>query len=358
MTLAVVRALRDVRAPATEEELADFELDVLSEFVLARLSAGLADSTIRGDVSHLQLVRDWFDRPLWEMEPKDADRYFGTVLRNASAATRAARAQVLVTYFEFLELRHKVELHELTGRVVECPIDEMNRPRMSVATQIRIPPTEAEIEQLFAGWREELASCRKFAPAARNYAVSRLSADVGLRINEARMLDLEDVRWELGRFGKLNVRHGKGSRRKGPKQRLVPLINGADSVLTWFVQDVWSQFEADHSLPGAPLFPSERRQIDGPGARAGTDVVRRALAAAVDRHLPSWTGKLTPHVLRHYCASQLYRAGVDILAIQELLGHSWISTTMRYIHVHGTRIEDAIVRGQQRAAQRWEGLIR
>ncbi|WP_435875577.1 tyrosine-type recombinase/integrase [Nonomuraea fuscirosea] len=113
-------------------------------------------------------------------------------------------------------------------------------------------------------------------------------------------------------------------------------------MLTWFVQDVWSQFDTDHSLPGAPLFPSERRQIDGPGARAGTDVVRRALAAAVDRHLPSWTGKLTPHVLRHYCASQLYRAGVDILAVQELLGHSWISTTMRYIHVHGTRIEDAI----------------
>lgn len=42
------------------------------------------------------------------------------------------------------------------------------------------------------------------------------------------MLDLDDVRWELGRFGKLNVRHGKGSRRKGPKPRLVQLINGAD----------------------------------------------------------------------------------------------------------------------------------
>jgi integrase len=99
--------------------------------------------------------------------------------------------------------------------VVECPLDEMNRPRKSVEPQLRIPPTEAEIEQLFAGWREELVTCCKFGPAARNYAVARLAADVGLRINEARMLDLDDVRWELGRFGKLNVRHGKGSRRKG-----------------------------------------------------------------------------------------------------------------------------------------------
>ncbi len=87
MTLAVVRSLREPRAPATEEELADVELDVLAGFVLARHSAGLADSTIRGDTYQLQMERAWFDRPLWEMEPRDADRYFGTVLRSVSSAT-------------------------------------------------------------------------------------------------------------------------------------------------------------------------------------------------------------------------------------------------------------------------------
>jgi hypothetical protein len=71
----------------------------------------------------------------------------------------------VTVYFQFLELRHKVELHNLTGRVVECPLDETNRPRMSVDPQLRIPPTAGEVEQLFAGWREELATCRKFAPA-------------------------------------------------------------------------------------------------------------------------------------------------------------------------------------------------
>lgn len=44
--------------------------------------------------------------------------------------------------------------------------------------------------------------------AARNYAVACLMADVGLRVNEARHLDLVDVRWEPGRFGKLHVRVG------------------------------------------------------------------------------------------------------------------------------------------------------
>jgi integrase len=225
-----------------------------------------------------------------------------------------------------------------------------------VEPQLRVPPSEAEVERLFAGWREELATCRKFAPAARNYAAARLQADVGLRVNEVRMLDLDDVRWDLGRFGKLNVRHGKGSRRKGPKPRLVPLINGAGRNLRWFIGDVWGQFGDDHERPGAPLFPSERKTRDGSSARATDDVFRRSLAEAASRHLPVWSGKLTPHVLRHFCASQLYQSGMTLFAIQELLGHSWTGTTVRYVHVHATHVEDAWVAGQQRAADRWKGL--
>ncbi len=266
MALALVRDLRERRAPASEEELVDFEIDLLAGFVLARASAGLADSTIRNDTNHLELIRAWFARPLWEMQPPDADAYFGKVLRDAKPSTRTGRAAALAVYFQFLELRHKVELHGITGRVVECPLDEMNRPRGSVDPQLRIPPAEAEVDQLFAGWRGQLATCRKFAPAARNYAVARLAADVGLRINEVRMLDLDDVRWELGRFGKLNVRHGKGSRRKGPKPRLVPLINGADRGLRWFVEDVWGHFDADHTWAGAPLLaviPVGSRELKG-----------------------------------------------------------------------------------------------
>ena len=263
MALAVVRDLREHRVPVTEEELADFETDVLAGFVLARASAGLTDSTIRNDTNHLELIRDWFGRPLWEMLPADADTYFGKVLRDAKPSTRTGRGAALTVYFEFLELRHKIELHKLTGRVVECPLDEINRPRASVDPRLRIPPTAEEMEQLFAGWREELATCRKFAPAARNYAVARLAGDVGLRINEARMLDLDDVRWELGRFGKLNVRHGKGSRRKGPKPRLVPLINGADAAVALVHRGRARSVRRRPQATRSPLFPSERNNTDG-----------------------------------------------------------------------------------------------
>ena len=161
---------------------------MLAGFVLARAAAGLSDATIRSDVLHLEQVRAWFGRPLWDMEPPDAD----SVLRQGAAAaaakgTRLSRAQALKTYFLFLELRHKVEIHQMTGRIVECPIDEMNRPRgRPAARRCGSRRPAAQVAGLFAGWRAELATCRKFAPTARNYAAARLMAEVGLRVNEAR----------------------------------------------------------------------------------------------------------------------------------------------------------------------------
>ncbi|MFC4015442.1 hypothetical protein ACFOY2_50090 [Nonomuraea purpurea] len=159
LALAVVKDLRVARAPATAEDLEALETDMLAGFVLARAVAGLSDGTISSDVVHLEQVRAWFGRPLWEMEPADADAYFGKVLRSTAKGTRLARAQAIKTFFLFLELRHKVEIHQMTGRVVECPIDEMNRPRGGPLGKLRIPPTAEQVSRLFAGWRQELASC-------------------------------------------------------------------------------------------------------------------------------------------------------------------------------------------------------
>ncbi|MFI6585525.1 tyrosine-type recombinase/integrase [Embleya sp. NPDC050493] len=204
----------------------------------------------------------------------------------------------------------------------------------------------------------DLASCRKFAPTARNYTAAKLMSDVGLRVNEACRLDLADIKWDQGRFGKLHVRYGKGKRGSGPRERMVPLINDAGRTSRWFIEDVWGQFGDDHTRPGAPLFPSERKNADGSSQRVGDDALRAGLVAAAEKPLPAWAETLTPHVLRHFCASELYLNGLDLLSIQEILGHSWIATTMRYVHVHRTRVEDAWAAGNERAAKRLEGLNR
>src|SRR5512142_2374198 len=111
------------------------------------------------------------------MQPADGDAYFGQGVRHAPIGTRLRRAAAVAVFFELLELRHKVEIHAVTGMVVACPIDEMNRPRGSKLARLRVPPREAEMQVLFAGWAADLASCRKFAPSAGNYAAARLMAE-------------------------------------------------------------------------------------------------------------------------------------------------------------------------------------
>jgi hypothetical protein len=88
----VVRGLRERRAPVSFEQIAAFETDVLAGFVLPRASAGLADATIRSDVGHVEQARAWFGRPSCEMEPSDADAYFGRVLRSTAKGTTAGPA--------------------------------------------------------------------------------------------------------------------------------------------------------------------------------------------------------------------------------------------------------------------------
>jgi site-specific recombinase XerD len=152
----------------------------------------------------------------------------------------------------------------------------------------------------------------------------------------------------------VHVRFGKGSRGRGPKTRLIPAINSVGVLLDWWMTDVRHQFGDDYQRLDAPLLPTERQPdpLTGLCRRAGDQVLRDGLAEAVGRWLPQWKARLTPHMLRHFCASSLYRQGVDLKAVQELLGHSWLSTTTHYVHVPAQHVERAWVAANERTAAR------
>ena len=210
------------------------------------------------------------------------------------------------------------------------------------------------MDALFSCWREALPDARKYLPAARDYLAASLWRRVGLRIGETVMLDLRDWRPDLGEKGKLHVRFGKGSMGHGPKTRMVPAINGVDGLLNWWLTDVRHQFGDDWEDPDAPLLPSERRDPElGRSRRVGDDALRSGFARAVSLWLPDWSGRLTPHGMRHFCASSMYERGMDLKAIQDLLGHEWLSTTTRYIHVHDNHVETAWAVANDRVALRW-----
>lgn len=131
----------------------------------------------------------------------------------------------------------------------------------------------------------------------------------GLRIGEICKLTVDDV--EETSEGTFLVFRGKGD-----KERVVPLVGSGDELLSAYM---------DEHNPTKWLFPGYCGKHITPHA------VRRYTRAIAQRH-PDLSG-LSPHVLRHTFASMALRRGIDLRTLQELLGHSSIVTTQRYLHL-------------------------
>ena len=152
--------------------------------------------------------------------------------------------------------------------------------------------------------------------AVRNRALLELVYSAGLRSREAVDLDLGDVEFDQE---SLRVRG------KGGKERVVPL---GEEAAYWVAR--WLRLRPDFAR-GAndALFLSAR------GKRLDTSTLRRLL-----RH---------PHRLRHAFATHLLEGGADLRTIQELLGHSSLSTTQIYSHVDGKRLRRVYDRAHPRS---------
>lgn len=353
MGLALVRNLGAPGLLRSEQDTDDFEQEIVDQFALAMAASGQSDGHIAASRSIIvEFARSLTGR-LWAATTRETDRYLIGLRRDRQARTTIAnKAACIARFYDFVQVRYQGDIHRLAGYVVEQPIDEFNRPSGAGYGVARVPPADAEVEQLFRGWNASVVTARKYLPAARDYFAASLWRRLGLRISETVMLDIRDWRPDLGLHGKLHVRHGKGSRGRGPKPRLAPAINSADVLIDWWLAEVRPRYGDDWQDPDAPLLPSERVSTTGRCNRAGAESLRTGLAAATARHLPDWEGRLTPHVLRHYCASSLYGRGVDLKAVQELLGHEWLSTTTRYVHVRSDAIERAWTDANERVAAR------
>lgn len=155
------------------------------------------------------------------------------------------------------------------------------------------------------------------AVAMRDRAFLELLYAGGLRVSEACGLNLADL------FREERAVRVMG---KGRKERIVPIGRKAESAL-----DQW--LSVRHELASSrtqfldphAVFVSTRGRRFGP--RAAQLVVRRYGLAGTGRT------DLHPHALRHTCATHLLDGGADLRAIQEMLGHSSLSTTQRYTHV-------------------------
>jgi len=174
------------------------------------------------------------------------------------------------------------------------------------------------------------------AVGLRDRAVLETLYGCGLRVSELVGLDTTDVDLEDG-----HVRvFGKGS-----KERLVPLAGMALHALDAYLEH------------GRPLLHSRRSLASGDSAvfvsQRGTRLTRQAIYGMVRSYgsrvaLPG----LHPHTLRHSFATHLLEGGADLRALQEMLGHSDISTTQVYTHVDNRHIREEYLTTHPRARAR------
>jgi len=151
----------------------------------------------------------------------------------------------------------------------------------------------------------------------RDRAALELLYGAGLRVSELVSLDLDDV--DLG--SRLLRVVGKGA-----KERIVPFGRAAERAVRRYLADR-AAWRANAKEPGSdePVLVNQR------GGRLSDRSLRRILDQAVTMAATSL--KLHPHALRHAFATHLLEAGMDLRAIQELLGHASLATTQRYTHL-------------------------
>ncbi|MDD1616793.1 MAG: integrase/recombinase XerC, partial [Methylococcaceae bacterium NSP1-2] len=162
----------------------------------------------------------------------------------------------------------------------------------------------------------------------RDVAMFELFYSSGLRLRELAALDLHDL--DLADRS-LTVRSGKGG-----KARLLPIGSKAITAI-----NVWLAQRKTLAIGETAVFTSNR------GTRLGQ--------RSIELRLEQWCKKkgivehIHPHMLRHSFASHLLESSQDLSAVQELLGHSSLSTTQIYTHLNFQHLADVYDKAHPRA---------
>lgn len=226
-----------------------------------------------------------------------------------SPATRMRKQASLKAFFHYL-------LAE--GKLKTDPSADFKLPKLG----LRLPKA-LNLEETFS-------LLKSSAKNKRDTAILELLYAAGLRASELTSLELNDINLEAG-FVKCMG--------KGGKERIVPVGEAAGQALKLYITE--ERPKMSHSDAQKTLF------LD----RNGTAMSRQALWEIVKKYvkLSGIKNKTTTHTLRHSFATHLLEHGADLRTVQEMLGHSNISTTEIYTSVSRERLKKVYMKAHPRA---------
>lgn len=191
-----------------------------------------------------------------------------------------------------------------------------------ITADIHVARGEKKLPQILSGKEVELLLSQPStgdAKGIRDKAMLEVMYATGIRVSELIELNLEDVNLELG-----SLKCGSAK-----KSRAIPLYPAALRALATYIQDVRSAMLAD---------PAEKALfVNVSGARMSRQGFWKLLKfyqskAGIEKDI-------TPHTLRHSFAVHLLENGADLGSLQELMGHSDISSTQMYTHMINQKLK-------------------
>ncbi|HNX32016.1 MAG TPA: tyrosine-type recombinase/integrase [Holophaga sp.] len=277
--------------------------EAVTAFHLEQRARGVSPHTERAQRADLEKLvahavgQQWEG---WEVKPRVLRRF--ALELGERGLDPASQARILSTVRAFYRWLFE------TQRIQGNPASGLRNPKQPQ----RLPAflTEEESSSLL-----DLPEATDF-PTARLRCLLELLYASGLRVSELTGLDLQDLLQEQRTLRVLG---------KGRKERLVPFHAAAERCLEAYLAYRRAFLAEKHLPPSAALFLNQR------GGRLTPTSVRTFLAQVIEH--ASLRAKVSPHALRHSFATHLLGRGMDLRAIQELLGHASLSTTQRYTHL-------------------------
>ena len=275
----------------------------IEEFIdYLRFEKKYSENTISSYQIDLKKANNFFEKNFPDLTKKDIQNYIQKLSKNENASSISRCISTLKSFYKFLELNKYTKINPLT--TITNPKTAKKLPKVL---------SEEEINKL-------LDINLKTDFDYRNKAMLELMYSSGLRVSELINLTINDID-----LNNASVRiFGKGA-----KERIVPLDDYAIEALNNYIL-----------YHRTPLFKHGENNYLFLNNH-GTKMTRQGFFKILEKIAKEKgiKSELSPHTLRHSFATHLLKHGADLRSIQELLGHSDISTTQIYTHITNERLQ-------------------
>ena len=274
------------------------------------VEAGLSENTILSygrDILHfLEYCRDKGIENFSQIDADFVSQYHHYLLGKEIAENSLARAFVAVKMI----LRYAYSY----GLITKDHTIMLEAPR-----KWQKLPSVLNIDEVAAILAEPKAEGDKFY--RRDFAILELLYATGMRVSEAANLKISDLNFEVGYIKCLG---------KGNKERIVPLADAAINAISNYITELRKELATDKDL-GYLFLSSTGKPLDR--TNFWRIIKKYVLRCGIKKNI-------SPHTFRHSFATHLLGGGADLRSVQEMLGHSSITTTQIYTHVEQDRLKE------------------